>query len=83
MFSVSQHTNCQMNHTFKEGLGTTFQGHYKTGFYQNAQGSSLHYTSLCMRPKTVFQIFKILFQTGDINPLMPSGNKKYESCRFV
>ena len=27
----------------------------------------LHGTSICMSSKSVFQIFKILFQTGDIN----------------
>ena len=27
----------------------------------------LHCTSICMSPKSVSKIFKILFQTGDIN----------------
>ena len=27
----------------------------------------LHYISICMRSKSVFQTFKILFQTGDIS----------------
>ena len=33
----------------------------------------LHFTSTCMSSKSVSQIFKILFQTGDINIFVVCG----------
>ena len=33
----------------------------------------LHFPSICMSSKSVSQIFTILFQTGDINILVPRG----------
>ena len=33
----------------------------------------LHCTSICMSPKSLSQIFKILFQTGDINNFVLRG----------